>query len=138
MKWSDEDMESGEEQIMVPGKYLGEVKVVKEKKTNSGDNMWSLKFVDSEGNVLCWDNLAFSDAAKGISMKKMSILGVPKDDMGFFEINSKDELIGLRAMLDLKKDSYKDDNGKIHEKLVPDFNGEGDFGYSPADSAVPF
>jgi len=116
---------------MEPGKYIGEVKVVKEKTTRSGDNMWSLKFVDSEGSVLCWDNLTFSKAARGMAMKKIAILGVPKNSEGFYEINDKDELIGLRARLDLKKGTYKDNDGNTHERLEPNFYGEGKFGYSP-------
>jgi len=131
MQWNEEDMDEGEQQIKEPGKYLGEVKAVKEKTTSSGDNMWALKFVDSEGNVLCWDNLVFNNAGRGIAKKKMAILGVPKNSDGFYEIDDKEELIGLRANLDLKKDKYTDDKGNTIEKLVPDFYGDGNFGYSP-------
>jgi len=131
MEWTDKDMNEGEQQVKEPGKYLGEIKMVKEKTTTSGDAMWSLKFVDSEGNALCWDNLVFNTAGKGIAKKKMAILGVPKNSEGFYEIASKEELIGLRATLDLKRDKYTDNNGNTIEKLVPDFYGEGNFGYSP-------
>ena len=142
MQWNDEDMDEGEQQVKEPGKYLGEVKAVKEKTTSNGDNMWSLKFVDSEGNVLCWDNLVFNKAGQGIARKKMAIMGIPKNSDGFYNINNKEELIGLRAVLDLKEDRYTDDKGKIYERLVPAFYGEGNFGYSPETSKetndIPF
>jgi len=131
MQWNKEDMEEGERQVKEPGKYIGEVKAVKEKTTSSGDKMWALKFKDSDGNVLCWDNLVFNKAGQGIAKKKMAILGVPKNSDGVYKIQNKEELIGLRVKLDLKKDTYTDDKGNIKNKLVPDFYGEGNFGYSP-------
>ena len=55
MKWKDEDMNEADEKIREPGRYLAEVKVVLESKTRtSGDNMWSLLFIEPKsGRELC-------------------------------------------------------------------------------------
>ena len=130
MKWKDEDMNEADEKIREPGRYLAEVKVVLESKTRtSGDNMWSLLFIEPKsGRELCWDTLSFG-RGRGIALKKMTVLGVPKNDQGFFEIEDKDELVGNRCYLNLVEETYSGKSGNS-TKLAPDFHSE-NFGYEP-------
>jgi hypothetical protein len=126
MKWKNTDMSITGGSLKIPGRYLAEVKEVREKKTKYGDNMWSIHFCDAEsGGSLCWDNLSFGPKGRGIAFKKLSLLGVPKDDQDFFEIEDKDDLEGNRCYLNLVEETYE---GKTD--LKPDFHSDG-FGYEP-------
>lgn len=131
MEWEESEMIDGETFITKPGSYEAEVVSVSEKKNDYGDNIWGLKFKEIEtGKNLCWDNLTFSKNARGSSLKKMSILGVEKNASGFYQIESKDELVGMRVKLHLIEETY---GGKT--RLKPDYYSK-NFGYEVAD--VPF
>lgn len=132
MKFTDDDCSEGFP-CGEPGEYEGEVIDVKERVTqNDGDEMWSLQFKDVQtGETICFDNLVFSKKGAGIAYTKLKQLGLSRNEAGFYECESSD-LIGLRATLILKKDTYKD-----VDKLVPDFNAE-NFGYKMNEDGVPF
>lgn len=131
MRWNEEECGSGFE-CGEPGLYEAEVVDVKEKTTKDNDEMWSVRFKDVKtGETICFDNLAFGKAAKGIAFTKLKYLGI-KEGADGYECNAED-LIGLRTNLTLVIDTYQ---GK--DKLVPDFNAE-NFGYKLADSTdIPF
>lgn len=98
---------------------------VEEKLTRKDDDMWTLKFENTEtGGVICYDNLSFGKDAKGIAFTKLKKLGIQKSADGFYECESQD-LVGKEVMLDLIFDEY---DGKTH--LSPDISKDG-FGYSP-------
>ena len=57
-----------------PGRYGAEVIEVKVGSTSKDDEMWTLRFNDTEsGSYLCSDNLFFSEKARGFSFKKIAL-----------------------------------------------------------------
>jgi hypothetical protein len=106
-----------------PGRYGAEVMEVKVGATSKGDDMWTLKFNNTEtDSYLCSDNLFFSEKAKGFTFKKIAMLGIKKNEGKVFELEPED-LIGCRCILDL---DIEENNGD--KFLKPAFRGKG-FGY---------
>ena len=106
-----------------PGRYSAEVIEIKVGTTSKDDEMWTLRFNDTEtGSYLCSDNLFFSEKARGFSFKKIAMLGIKKNEGDVFELEPGD-LIGCRCILDLVTEENNGD-----KFLKPAFRGKG-FGY---------
>ncbi len=106
-----------------PGRYGAEVTEVKVGVTSKGDDMWTLKFNDTEtDSYLCSDNLFFSEKAKFFSYKKIEMLGIKENEGDVFELEPED-LVGCRCILNLV---IEENNGD--KFLKPAFRGKG-FGY---------
>jgi hypothetical protein len=118
----EDDINDGFE-LKDPGKYGAEVTEVKIGETSKGDEMWTLKFKDLNSDTyLCTDNLTFGLNAKGIACKKISTVGIEKNEGGVYEFEPED-LIGHRCNLSLIIKEYR---GK--KFLTPDNYAPG-FGY---------
>ena len=132
MKWHEDEMSEGFEQVEGPGRYWGTVAQIKESKTSDGYGMWGLRFEEIDtGKTICWDNLVFNKTGKGIALKKMSILGIQKDSNGFFEIHDSQDLKGMGCYINVKEGEYQ---GK--KRLEVDSYGGGFFGYEPIEDNV--
>lgn len=118
----EDDINDGFE-LKDPGKYGAEVIEVTVKESSKGDEMLFLKFKDLKSDThLCNDNLTFGANAKGIAFKKITTLGIEKNEGGVYELEPE-ELIGCRCILSLVTQEYE---GK--KFLKPDFYADG-FGY---------
>ena len=120
--FTDEDTETVFTAI-APGEYSAEVSEVKPTKGNS----LMLVYKSAEtGDRLCNDFLHFSEKSKGITAKKLKILGLEKNKEGQYSLSDDGmELVGKRVSLTLVTSNDP-------KYLEPDFNSEG-FGYSVDD-----
>ena len=134
MRWTEDMEDEGFESVSEEGKYLVEIKSGTIKRTKNEDEMWALILNDVEsGKQVCWDNLVFSSSAKGIAFKKMGIMGVEKGDDGWKDIQSPDELIGMRFYVHVFEDSYTNPKtGKVTKGMKIKSDVKGTFmGYEP-------
>jgi len=105
-----------------PGNYSAEIDKVSE--TKNGSLMLVFKSSES-GDRLCNDFLSFSEKAKGITAKKLKLLGLEKVDGQYHLSDDGQELVGKRVSLTLVHDNDP-------KYLTPDFNSDG-FGYAVDD-----
>ena len=105
-----------------PGEYSAEIDKVSE--TKNGSLMLVFKSAET-GDRLCNDFLSFSEKAKGITAKKLKLLGLEKVDGQYHLSDDGQELVGKRVTLTLVPDNDP-------KYLTPDFNAEG-FGYALDD-----
>ena len=113
------------------GKYLSSLSEVEETETQSGDDMWKLRFSVEEGDHqgrYIFDNVVFSDAALKRAKLICSRLGL--DTSG--ELDLTPELIkGRSCYVTAESEEYEDQEGNTKRRNVVPFAG-----YETAESTT--
>lgn len=112
------------------GRYLCEVKECVEKRSGKGDAYYNLSLVDvRSGDFLAYDVCMLEGRGNGMGLKKLEALGAAsKDDAGGWHVNDASMIVGCRAFVVLKHDTYNDKT-----RAVVDVKGTDWCGYAPED-----
>jgi len=137
MEFSEQDMKKeplpatdNDTENFTEGVYLCRVGTILERTSKGGDPQWAIRFEEAEsGETICWDNLTFGTASRGIAYQKLTQLGVTKDKNGIYKCDPK-ELENREVTLSLVENTYMKDGS-----LRVD-GGPPHFGYELTD--VPF
>lgn len=109
--------------VLPNGTYNCYLDSVKEKFTNSGNEMWNLKFKvldgDYEGSTI-FDNLVFSEAAYPRAKLICSRLGLDTDND--VEL-TQDMIVGRKVRITVETGEYQDKNGDWKKKNTVTFAG---------------
>lgn len=98
------------------GRYYCEVKECKEKQSKKGEAYYSLGLADvRSGGFLAYDVVMLEGRGNGMGLKKLEALGAAnKDDAGGWHVADAGAVVGARAYVVLKHETY---NGKTRAKV---------------------